>query len=73
MTHKNIIPQMVSEFNGDFPPMGSFIRKTITFNNNKSKDVCDPAFPYHPWDWHISLLIYHKNQTFNVGKYTNRL
>ena len=26
--------------------------------------------PYHPWDWHIYLYIYHNNQP-NVGKYAS--
>ena len=27
--------------------------------------------PYHPWDWYIYLLIYHKDQQLMVGKYTS--
>ena len=29
------------------------------------------SIPYHPWDWYIYVLIYHKIQSCPVGKYTS--
>ena len=28
--------------------------------------------PYHPWDWYVCLLIYHKKSTIHVGNIYNR-
>ena len=33
---------------------------------------CYRYCPYHPWDWYIYLLIYHKKSTIHVGKHRNQ-